>query len=132
MMNKALKCLKDCGDFEPAIRKWEAKPVASQTWDNLKRLMMMEYSRACKQDSTSARATGFASTHNVVEELAETTEEIITNLTNKHAQRIEALVKLNNDILTKLTNAIASKATATAAPTASAAANKDEKRKKLD
>jgi hypothetical protein len=129
MMNKALKCLKDCGDFEPAIRKWEAKPVVSQTWDNLKRLMTTEYSRAHKQDSTSARATGFASAHNVVEELAEATEEIIANLTKKHAQRIEALVKSNNEILAKLTEAMASKA-ATAAPTAAATATKEEKRKK--
>ena len=76
-----------------AIRELEAKPVVSQTWDNLKRLMTTEYSRAHKQDSSSARATGFASAHNVVEELAEATEEIIANLTEKHAQRIEALVK---------------------------------------
>ncbi len=44
--------------------------------------------------------------NNVVEELAEATKEIIANLTNKHAQQIEALVKSNNEILSKLTGAI--------------------------
>ncbi len=28
MMAKALKCFKDAGDFDPAIRKWEARPMA--------------------------------------------------------------------------------------------------------
>jgi hypothetical protein len=31
MMNKALKCFKDCGDFVPAIKEWEARLVATQT-----------------------------------------------------------------------------------------------------
>jgi hypothetical protein len=92
MMNKALKCFKDCGKFDPAIREWEARSVANQAWDNLKALMTTEYSRAHHQDSTSAQATGYAAANNVVEELAEATEEIIANLTNKHAQQIEALV----------------------------------------
>ncbi len=91
--------------------------------------MTTEYSQAHKQDSTSARVTGFASAHNVVEELAEATEEIIANLTDKHSQCIKALVKSNNKILAKLTEAIASKV-ATAASTAAATATKDERRKK--
>jgi hypothetical protein len=54
MMKKALKCFKDCGNFDPAIQEWEARLVAYQTWDNLKALMTTEYSRAHRQDSMSA------------------------------------------------------------------------------
>jgi hypothetical protein len=81
MMNKALKSFKDAGDYEPAIRKWEARPGATQTWDNLKILMCTEYSKAHRQDTMSARATGHASAHNVMEEYAATTEELVENLT---------------------------------------------------
>jgi hypothetical protein len=31
MMNKALKSFKDAGDYKPAIREWEARPVANKT-----------------------------------------------------------------------------------------------------
>ena len=129
MMNKALKCFKDCGNFDPAIREWEARPAATQTWDNLKNLMTTEYSRAHRQDTTSARAAGYGSANNIVKELADATEEIIANLTDKHAQQIEALVKSNNDILAKLTAALANNA-APPAPAAASAATQSEKRKK--
>jgi hypothetical protein len=55
IMNKALKSFKDVGDFEPAIRKWEAQPVAIQTWENLKNLMCTEYAKAHRQDSVSEK-----------------------------------------------------------------------------
>ncbi len=58
MMNKALKYFKDAGSYKPAIREWEAQPVATQTWDNLKILVCMEYAKAHRQDGISARATG--------------------------------------------------------------------------
>jgi hypothetical protein len=70
MMNKALKSFKDAEDYKPAIHKWEAPPVATQTWDNLKILMCTEYAKAHHQDTMSARATGHASAHNVMEEYA--------------------------------------------------------------
>jgi hypothetical protein len=52
--------------------------------------------------------------NNVVEELVEATEEIIANLTNKHAQQIKALVKSNKEVLSKLTPAILAAALAAA------------------
>ena len=36
MMNKALKCFKDCKNVDPAIREWEVHLAANQTWDDLK------------------------------------------------------------------------------------------------
>jgi hypothetical protein len=69
------------GDFEPAIREWQARPVAIQTWENLKNLMCTEYAKAHHQDSVLARATGYASARNVMEEYAAATEELVENLT---------------------------------------------------
>ncbi len=34
-MVKALKSFKDAGDFDAAICKWDARPVATQTYANL-------------------------------------------------------------------------------------------------
>ncbi len=53
--------------------------MATQTWDNLKILMYMEYAKAHCQDGISARATGYASAHNVMEEYAAAKEELVEN-----------------------------------------------------
>jgi hypothetical protein len=117
MMNKALKSFKDAGSYEPAIRKWEAQPVATQTWDNLKILMCTEYTKAHHQDGISARATGYASAHNVMEEYTAATEELAENLTKRHTKQLEALIKANNDNMAKLMDML-SKAKTTATPSA--------------
>ncbi len=117
MMNKALKSFKNAGSYEHAIREWEARPVATQTWDNLKILMCTEYAKADRQDGVSARATGYASAHNVMEEYAAVTEELVENLTERHTKQLEALIKANNDNMVKLMDVL-SKAKPTATPAA--------------
>ncbi len=117
MMNKALKSFKDAGSYKPAIREWEARSVATQTWDNLKILMCMKYAKAHRQDGVSARATGYASAHNVIELYAAATEELMENLTEWHTKQLEALIKANNDNMAKLMDVL-SKAEPTAAPAA--------------
>ena len=76
MMVKALKCFKDAGDYDAPIREWEARPVAAQTYSNLKIMMSMEYSKLNHQDSTTARATGHALA-NAMEQYAQATEELV-------------------------------------------------------
>ncbi len=117
MMNKALKSFKDAGCYKPAIRQWEAQPVATQTWDNLKILMCTKYPKAHHQDGISARATGYTSAHNVMEEYAAATEELVKNLTKRHTKQLEALIKANNDNMAKLMDML-SKAKMTAMPSA--------------
>lgn len=118
-MVNALKAFKDAGDFDAPIREWEARPVAFQTYANLKIVMCTEYTKLNRQDATTARATGHAST-NAVEEFAQATEELVAELTEKHAKQIEALIKANNDTMQQLTTTINSNkapALATPAPT---------------
>jgi hypothetical protein len=68
IMVKALKSFNDAGNFDAAICKWEARPVATQTYANLKVVMCVEFSKLNWQDSTTARATEHSSANNVVEE----------------------------------------------------------------
>ncbi len=128
-MNKALKTFKDAGDFEPTIRKWEAQPVAIQTWENLKNLMCTEYAKAHRQDSVSARATRYASAHNVMEEYAAASEELIENPTGRHTKQLEAIIKANNDNMTKLVKLLSkASSAATATPAATSTANSKSER----
>ena len=52
----------------------------------------MEFAKLNRQDATMARATGHASA-NAVKEYAQVTEELVAELTEKHAKQIEALSK---------------------------------------
>jgi hypothetical protein len=103
MMVKALKSFKDAGDFDAAIHKWEARPVATQTYANLKVVMCAELNW---QDSTTARATGHSSVNNAMEEMAQATTELVAELTEHHTQEIKSLIKSNNDAMEKLIAAI--------------------------
>jgi hypothetical protein len=106
MMNKALKSFKDAGVYNSAVREWESKPLADQTWANLKNMMCVEYAKTHCQDLVAARATGHASANNTMEEYAVAMEEIITNLTKKYSKQIESLIKSNIKAMAKLLAAI--------------------------
>ncbi len=106
MMVKALKSFKDAGDFDAAICKWKGRPVAMQTYANLKVVMCEEISKLNQQDSTTARATGHSSANNVMEEMAQATTELVAELTKHHTQEIKFLIKSNNNAIEKLIAAI--------------------------
>lgn len=80
-MAKALNSFKDAGDFNSAIQEWETRPVALQTYANLKVFMCTEYAKVNRQVLTSAQATGHVSVNNVMEEMAQATEELVVQLT---------------------------------------------------
>ena len=125
MMAKALKSFKDAGDFDAPIREWDARPAIAQTYANLKALMCAEYSKLNRQDATTARASGHASA-NVIEEMAQATEELVAELTEKHTKQIESLIKSNNEAIQKLTAAIlANKPTNAATPAATPTSSGD-------
>lgn len=108
MLAKAFKSFKDTGDFDPAIREWESRPVATQTYVLFKTVMCTEFAKLNRQDNTTARATGHGSA-NAVDEYAMATEELVAGLTEKHSKQIEELIKANNDAMAKLTAAILDK-----------------------
>ncbi len=106
MTAKALVSFKNAGNYDAATHEWEARLAATQTYANLKVVMCTEYSKINRQDSTTARATIHALVNNVVEEMAQATEELVVELTKKHTKQVETLIKANNKAIEKLTKAI--------------------------
>ena len=51
----ALFQLKATGEFDPAVREWEAKPTADKTWANIKTFISAEYAKENKQNKLSAK-----------------------------------------------------------------------------
>lgn len=127
MLAKALKSFKDAGDYDAVIREWEAKPVANQTYTNLKVVMCTEFSKLNRQDATSARATGHAAINHVAEEMAQMTKELIAQLTDQHSKQIETMIKANDESMTKLTAAILANMSTKAGGTNANASNKTAK-----
>ena len=80
----ALFHLKATGEFDPAIRIWEAKPAADKTWVNIKTFISVGYAKENKQNKLSVKHFKI----NAMQEQAEATEELIANLTEAHTQQM--------------------------------------------
>ena len=65
-----------------------------------------EYTKLNRQDATTARATGHASVNNIVEEVANTTGELVAVLTDQHTKQVKELMQNTTTALDKLTAAI--------------------------
>ena len=85
----ALFQLKATGEFDPAVREWEAKPTADKTWANIKTFISAEYAKENKQNKLSAKHFKV----NTMQEQAEATEELIAHLTEAHTRQMETLVQ---------------------------------------
>jgi hypothetical protein len=94
----ALFHLKATGEFEAAVREWEAKPAAGKTWANIKTFITAEYAKENKQNKLSAKH--FKA--NAIQEQAEITEEIIANLTEAHTRQMETLVKTTTEAMKEM------------------------------
>lgn len=68
--------------------------------------MNTEFAKLSRQDATTARATGHASVNNIVEEMAQATEELVAELTERQGKQVETLMKSTTEALEKLTAAI--------------------------
>jgi hypothetical protein len=94
----ALFHLKATGEFDAAVREWEAKPAADKTWANIKTFITAEYAKENKQNKLSAKH--FKA--NAIQEQAEITEEIIANLTEAHTRQMETLVKTTTEAMKEM------------------------------
>ncbi len=88
LRDMALFYLKATGEFDAAIREWEAKPDADKTWTNIKSFISTEYAKENKQNKLTAKQ--FKA--NAIEEQAKATEELINALTENHTCQMEALI----------------------------------------
>jgi hypothetical protein len=85
--------------------------------------MGTEFAKLNRQDSTTARSTGHASANSVAEVYAQATEELVAELTEKHAKQINELSKA----MMQLTAAINSKPNAVPAMNATTPATNASK-----
>jgi hypothetical protein len=96
----ALFYLKASGEYNAAVREWEAKPVADKTWANIKIFISTEYAKENKQNKLTANQ----SKANLMEEQAEATEELIANLTEAHTKQMEILIKSTIESMKEMMN----------------------------
>ena len=94
----ALFYLKTTGEFDAAVREWEAKPAADKTWANIKTFISTEYAKENKQNKLTAKQ--FKA--NAIDEQAEATEELIAALTDAHTKQMETLIKSTTDTLKEM------------------------------
>ena len=71
----ALATFQASGEFESALREWEAKPKANQTFANFRVFMQKEFGKQYKQNKTTAESVG---------------NGIANNITDKEVEQLEA------------------------------------------
>ena len=120
----ALYYLKSTGEYDAAVREWEAKPTAIKTWANIKIFMSAEYAKENKQNKQTAKQLKA----NAIEEQAEATEELIANLTEAHTRQIESLIKTNTEAMKEMMSLIKEKNITPTNPTNSTNEEKKKKR----
>ncbi len=94
----ALLYLKATGEFDAAVREWEAKPAANKTWANIKTFISAKYAKENKQNKLTAKQ--FKA--NAIDEQAEATEELIAALTEAHTKQMETLIKSTTDSMKEM------------------------------
>ena len=120
-MNIALAHFRKCGEFNPAVREWEARPIATQTWANLKVMMATEYAKAKRQDSTTAAAAGYGSANAMMDDYVMVTEELVANLTEQQNKKMDATAKQLEALAASVAAMTAAFKGANAAPKSTAA-----------
>ncbi len=92
--------LKTTGEFDTAVREWEAKPAADKMWANIKTFISTdtEYAKENKQNKLTAKQ--FKA--NAIDEQAEATEELIAALTEAHTKQMETLIKSTTDAMKEM------------------------------
>lgn len=96
----ALFYLKASGEYDAAVREWEAKPTADKTWTNVKAFISNEYAKENKQNKLTAKQ--FKA--NQMEEQMEATEELIANLTEAHTKQMEMLMRATTESMKDMMN----------------------------
>jgi hypothetical protein len=63
----ALATLQSAGEFESALREWEVKPTADQTFANFRTFMQKEFGKHHKQNKTIAKLVGYGIANSITD-----------------------------------------------------------------
>jgi hypothetical protein len=96
----ALYFFKASEEYDTAVREWEAKPAADETWANIKIFISTKYVKENKQNKLAVKQ--FKA--NLIKEQAKATKELIANLTEAHAKQMEILIKSMTDAMREMMN----------------------------
>ena len=72
----ALATFHASGEYEPALRDWEAKPKADQTFANFRVFIQKEFGKQHKQNKTTAKSVGFGIANSVTDKDVEQLDQL--------------------------------------------------------
>ncbi len=72
----ALATFQASGKFEPALRDWEAKPKADQTFVNFRVFIQKEFGKQHKQNKTTAKSVGYGIANSITDKEVEQIEQL--------------------------------------------------------
>ena len=72
----ALSTFQASGEFEPALREWEAKPKADQTFVNFRVFVRKEFGKHTKQNKTTAKSVGHGIANSITDKEIEQIEQL--------------------------------------------------------
>eukprot|EP00804_Cyclotella_cryptica_P030119 CCRYP_009530-RB/>CCRYP_009530-RB protein AED:0.38 eAED:0.39 QI:0/0/0/1/1/1/2/0/363 len=72
----ALATFADSGEFEPALRDWDAKSATHKTFANFRVYMQQEFGKHHKQNKTTAKAAGHGIANNVTDKEVDHLDQI--------------------------------------------------------
>jgi hypothetical protein len=67
----ALSTFQASGEFEPALREWETKPKADQTFVNFRVFVQKEFGKHNKQNKTTAKSVGHGIANSITDKEVE-------------------------------------------------------------
>ena len=72
----ALAAFQASGEFEPALRDWEAKPKTDQTFVNFRVFIQKEFGKQHKQNKTTAKSVGYGIANSITDKEVEQIEQL--------------------------------------------------------
>ncbi len=72
----ALATFQASGEFEPALRDWEAKRKADQTFVNFRVFIQKEFGKQHKQNKTTAKSVGYGIANSITDKEVEQIEQL--------------------------------------------------------
>jgi hypothetical protein len=72
----ALATFHASGEYEPALRDWDTKPKADQTFANFRVFIQKEFGKLHKQNKTTAKSVGFGIANSVTDKEVEKIEQL--------------------------------------------------------
>lgn len=103
LLSNALYTIKESGEMEWALKKWEEKAEADKTWKECKAYFSKEYANRRKHAQIDAKQAGFANQARAQDEgeieLGDLTREIVQQLRSNESQELKEVISQQKQML---------------------------------